>query len=234
MYSICIIVLCLISAYLIIANHGLYRCKAFFFWLLISCITAWLEFYFYLRYDSWIFDPKQICGLHILGVTIEDLVFAPCFSIIFWKLYHWLKGKYSQRVYNPDDKMLYAIIVFGIIIFNFNIGSIFGKYMALRTGIGFCGLIYCWNFSSFRHSAIFMFIVFFIAAGWDIPFVNMKVWVYTKDINNFPVVYDGMYLKIFKAIFPIELWSYYVSGAMYSFWTIALMDKYFSTQKKLS
>lgn len=234
MYTICILALCVLSTFFITQNYQLYKRKCFSYWLVTSCLVGWLEFFFYLRHDAWIFDPGHICGLYVLGVTIEDIIFCPCFSIIFYWIYHRLKPKYSQRVYNPDDKMIYAIAVLGIIVFNFNIGSVFGKYMAFRTALGCIGLLYCWNFSSFRHSLIFMLIVFCIAAGWDIPFVNLEIWVYTKDIQSFPPVYDGhLYLKIFKAIFPIELWSYYVSGAMFSYWTLAFFDRYTSRQRKI-
>jgi hypothetical protein len=233
MYTISVVVLCVISIFLIVNNTYLYKDKAFLFWLLISCFVGWNEFVSYLRFDAWVFDPLHIIGFKIIGVTIEDYIFCPCFSIIFWKLYHCTKLRFKQRVFNPTDKLIFAVFSIGIALSYFNIGSIFGKYMALRASIGFVGLFYCWNSASFRHALYFFLIVFMIGFGWDLVAVNLGHWTYIQDVKNISPVFDGLYLKIINAIFPIELFGYYYTGAAFSFWTMALLEKYFGNQERI-
>jgi hypothetical protein len=231
-YTLCIIVLILISIYLVADNTKLYRSKAFLFWLIISCCFGWTEFYCFLRWGAWIFNPKHITGIFIAGVTIEDILFCPSFSTIFYKLFHWSKFRFRQRVYSPTDKLIFAMFLFGVIVFNFDISSLFGRYMSFRTFVGFGGLLYVWNSSSFRHAAIFMAIVFAIAFCWDLPSVHFGIWTYIKDPKYISIIYDGLYVKIWGALFPVEILSYYISGAAFSFYTIAFLEKYFSCQKK--
>ena len=232
MYTICILILVLTASYFIANDPKLYRSKPFVFWLIISCLVGWTEFYCFLRWDAWVFDPKHVIGIVIAGVTIEDYLFCPAFSVIFWKLYHWTKFKFRQRKYSPTDKLIFAIFLFGIIVFNFDISSLFGRYMSFRTFIGFGGLLYVWNKSSFRHASVFMAIVFAIAFCWDLPSVHYRVWTYIENPKNISIIYDGLYLRIWGGLFPVEILSYYISGAAFSFYTIAFLKNYFKSQTK--
>lgn len=227
MYTLCIIVLSVISALLITTNTNLYKSKSFLFWLIVSCVVGWTEFIWFLRHDAWIFSPGNVIGFKILGVTIEDIIFCPCFSIIFYKLYHCTKFKFKQRIFNPTDKLIFTIIVGSIALVYYDIGSQFSKYMALRTGLGFIGLLYNWNNASFRHCMLFLIIVYVIGFGWDLPSVAGKIWVYMDDPNNMPKIYDGLYLSIVGAKFPIELFGYYFTGGFFSFWMISFFEEYF-------
>jgi hypothetical protein len=104
--------------------------------------------------------------------------------------------------------------------------------MALRAGLGFVGMIYCWNYASFRHCSLFLIIVYAIGFGWDLPSVANEVWVYVKAGHPAPKIYDGPTFKILSAEFPIELFGYYFTGGFFSFWTIAFFKKYFEGQHK--
>ncbi len=230
MYTVTIIYLILMSYVIIYYNPKMFTTKKFLFWLVASCMVGWIEFVMFLRFDAWVFDPKHITGLKLLGVTIEDYLFCPAFSIIFYALYHKLKFKFKQRVFNPTDKMIFALVVSGIMVAYYDMGSLFAKYMFFRAALGWIGLIYCWNYSSFRHCITFLFVVYLIGFGWDLPSVNMKIWTYPLSST----VYDGLHLKIFKGIFPVELFSYYFTGGFFSFWMISFFDKYFSSTKTLT
>jgi hypothetical protein len=133
---------------------------------------------------------------------------------------------------NPTDKMIFFLVAFGVCLTYYDIGSQFSKYMALRAGLGFIGMIYCWNYASFRHSAIFLIIVYIIGFGWDLPSVANEIWVYVKSGQPVPKIYDGLTFKILSAEFPIELFGYYFTGGFFSFWTISFFKKYFEGQHK--
>lgn len=232
MYTVTICALCLISILLVVFDFKLYKRKAFIFWLGISCIVGWVEFVCFLRHDAWIFHPAHVIGVKILGVTIEDILFCPCFSVIFYKLFHLTKSKFKQRVFNPNDKLIFAIIVGTIALVYYDLGSQFAKYMALRTALGFLGLVYCWNKISFRHSILFLTIVYIIGFGWDLPSVAGGVWLYIEDVLAIPKIYDGIYFTIFEARFPIELFGYYFTGGFFSFWMIAFLENYFNASTR--
>jgi len=228
MYTLIISILILFSLYLYFTYHKKYDCKAFYYWFFTSCMVGWVEFVCFLRHDAWLFDHKHVIGLRILDVTIEDYIFCPCFSIIFWWLYDLTKKKFKQRVFNPDDKLLFTIGVFLIALIYYDIGSQFSKYMALRASIGFVGLIYCWNWASFRHCGIFLIIVYIIGFGWDLPSVVTKIWTYIDCTTGVPSkIYDGKVFAILGAKFPIELFGYYFTGGFFSFWTISFFRCYF-------
>lgn len=229
MYTLIVIGLCVISGLLITLDFKRYKTKPFLFWLIVSCLVGWVEFVTFLRFDAWVFDPKHVTGLRIAGVTVEDILFCPCFSIIFYKLFHLTERKFKQRVFNPTDKLWFTIAVCGIALVYYDIGSQFSKYMALRASIGFVGLLYCWNNTSFRHCLFFLTIVYIIGFGWDLPSVANKIWVYPVESP----VYDGMSLTILGARFPIELFGYYFTGGFFSFWSIAFFERYFAASKAL-
>jgi hypothetical protein len=104
--------------------------------------------------------------------------------------------------------------------------------MALRAGLGFVGMIYCWNYASFRHCSLFLIIVYIVGFGWDLPSVANEIWVYIKAGQPAPKIYDGLTFKILSAEFPIELFGYYFTGGFFSFWTISFFKKYFEGQHK--
>lgn len=227
MYTVIIAILCVLSVSLVTFDFKLYKRKPFVFWLIISCVVGWTEFICFLRYDAWVFSPVHVLGVEVLGVTIEDILFCPCFSVIFYKLFHMTAGRFKQRVFNPTDKLTFAIGVCTIALVYYDIGSQFAQYMALRTALGFLGLFYCWNRVSFRHSMLFLLIVYVIGFGWDLPSVAAGVWTYMADPNNIPKIYDGFHLSILGAKFPIELFGYYFTGGFFSFWMIAFLERYF-------
>lgn len=226
MYTLIIMALCVISIGFIGFNARLYCTRAFLFWLVISCIVGWTEFICFLRFDAWVFAHQHIIGWWIAGVAIEDILFCPCFSIIFYQLYDWTKGKFKQRKYNPTDKLIFAIVVFAVALLYYDLGSQFSKYMAVRTCIGFVGMLYCWNTVSFRHCALFLIVVYLIGFGWDLPSVRGGVWVYIQD-DKIPLIYDGLYFSILSAKFPVELFGYYFTGGFFSFWIISFVRQYF-------
>lgn len=230
MYTIIIMVLCVLSVLIVTLNWKLYRKVSFLFWLLLSCGVGWVEFVCFLRYDAWVFAPQHVTGIKLLGVTIEDIFFCPCFSVIFYKLYYWTRGSLTQRIFNPADKLLFAVMCFGIALVYYDIGSQFSKYMALRTAIGLVGLVYCWNAISYRHSMLFIFVVYCIGFGWDLPSVAYGVWTYLPN-GNVPQVYDGLYFITFGAKFPIEMLGYYFTGGFFSFWSISFFERYFAFSK---
>ena len=228
MYTLTITILCILSLIFIISDYKLYKDKAFLFWLVISCLVGWIEFVCFLRHDAWLFDPNHVLGIHIAGVTIEDILFCPCFSVIFWKLYHLTKRKFKQRVFNPTDKLAFAVVVCAIALAYFDLGSLFAKYMSLRTGLGLIGLVYCWNSASFRHSMLFLVVVYCIGFFWDLPSVANKIWYYPET----SIIYDGIAFNILGAKFPIELFGYYFTGGFFSFWMIAFLKEYFRKAKR--
>ena len=223
MYTAIIIFLLCIAVLIISRQHKLFTTKKFLFWLMTSCMVGWTEFVMFLRYDAWVFSPKHITGIKLLGVTIEDYLFCPAFAVIFYWLYHKLKRNLKQRTYNPTDKLCFALAVLTIMVIYFDLGSLFAKYMFFRAALGCIGLIYCWNYSSFRHCSIFLAIVYLIGFGWDLPSVNWKVWWYPLA----SMIYDGFGIKIHNAVFPVELFGYYFTGGFFSFWMISFFDKYF-------
>jgi hypothetical protein len=194
--------------------------------------VGWTEFVWFLRYDAWTFFPQHVLGIQILGVTLEDWIFCPCFSIIFYWIYHKTRLRFQQRVFNPTDKMVFFLIAFAVCLTYYDIGSQFSKYMALRAGLGFIGMIYCWNYASFRHCSLFLIIVYIVGFGWDLPSVANEIWVYVKAGQPAPKIYDGLTFKILSAEFPIELFGYYFTGGFFSFWTISFFKKYFEGQHK--
>lgn len=222
MYTMIISFLCLTSFFIISTNLKLYKTKAFLFWLCSSCFVGWVEFILFLRYDAWIFDSLHVIGIKIFNVQIEDFLFCPSFSVIFYLLYYKTK-KWSIRVCNSTDKLIFTLFILGIALIYYDVGSQFSKYMTIRTLLGCTGLIYCWNYSSFRHCILFLLIVYIIGFGWDLPSVNLGIWTYPIESK----IYDGLFIKIINAVFPIELFGYYFTGGFFSFWTIAFFDKYF-------
>jgi len=234
MYTLQIGILGLLAGFFLVKDFELFRCKAFVFWLIISCLVGVSEFVWYLRFNAWVFDQSQVLGIKILGVELEDILFLPIFSVIFWKIYHVTEFRFIQRVFSPTDKLCFCILIFFLALNSYNIGSTFSQYMYLRLMLGLPGLIYVWNSSSFRHAMIFMLIVFCIAFFWDFWALSTGLWLYIPDLNNIPKIYDGMHFQILNARYPVEYFIYYISGSFMGFYFIALLKKYFSSQKKLS
>lgn len=233
MYTAQIFLLVIISAYLLMKRWEEYRRIDFWFYFCFTCLFGWTEFYHFLKYDAWVFDPKQITGTTICGVTIEDLIFCPCFAIIFSRIYFWLKPIFKQRSHNPWDKMGFVLALLAIGVFFYDMGSPFSKYMAFRLGIGLVAYAFTWNMSSFRHCGIFLLIVYVIGFGWDLPAVNLEWWVYVKD-GVIPPIYKGDIITIFRGQFPVELFVYYLSGGLFAFGIRAFMDWYRNYSHKKS
>jgi len=231
-YTVTISILCVFSLGLLLFKWKEYKNVRFYFWLPFSCMFGWIEFICYLRYDAWLFNPKHVIGLKIIGVTIEDYLFCVCFSIIFYWMYNKTKLLFRQRQFNPKDKLLFVLPMVAILVLYFDIGSIFSKYMSFRAGIGLLGLVYCWNKVSFRHCIFFILIVYVIGFGWDLPSVANKIWYYT-DGKTISQIYTGITFNILGGIFPIELFGYYFTGALFSFGSLAFFDKYFSYSKNM-
>jgi len=231
-YTIIVIILILISIRLILTNKSRYHHAKFYLWLVTSCVVGWSEFIGFLRYDAWLFDPQQIIGIRFLGVTIEDYIFCPTFAIIFYWMYFKTKNMFFQRKSNPKDKLIFMIII-GLVAFAYYIvGSPFSKYMSLRFAIGSIGLFYCWNFSSFRQNVIFLFVVFCIGFLMDLVCVNLNIWHYPIGDKALFKVFNGSYLTLLNAKFPIEIFAYYFSGGFFSFGMLSLYDKYFTESSK--
>lgn len=235
MYTISVLLLVCISACLLIYDFKTFKNKVFIYWFLITCIWGWVEFITMLRFTppAWFFNPKHVIGFKILNTELEDYLFCIGISVIFYWIYQKLKPLFKIKEYNPDSKLIVMAILSVVSLVYWAIGSQFASYLAIKQFLGIAVIISLYNKLSFRHMLAFSFTIFAIGLFWDIIAINLGHWFYVTETGEMCHVYSELTYKILKAVFPIEIFYYYVSGALFCFGVLAFLENYFSKQKRL-
>ena len=231
MYTILIWFLLLVAACMVGFDFRTFRSKSYVFSLITFCLLGWIEFVNLLggTIPAWSFPDNQVIGITFMRVTIEDILFCPIFATIFYWIFKKTQTVFIMRCFNATDKAIYLLFSFVFILVMYFLFTDFANYMAFRMFVGLLCLFYTWNKSSFRHRTMMIMVIYLTGFVLDLIFINLNAWYY----GVMSPIYCGNTVRLIEAVFPVEIFFYYLSGAIVIYEIIMAWTIYFSESQRM-
>ncbi len=223
LYTITMVFFAIICIIYVYKNRKNMNWLAFNVAVWTNCFLAWMEFY---KYKVWEFSPEQILGVYIAGIAIEDIVFAPVLSIMFYAIWEFLDKRINYES-SPIGKLISLIGLSLVTMFFYINGGVFAHYLCVRMLIGIGCLIVCFKMWDLK-----LFWVMFI--GCLIPTMLWEIWAGNTlppqwaYIKGHPMLSNWGWFQIGRAWFNFEIFPwYYESGIGYVNGMCLLITKFF-------
>ncbi len=224
--------------------------KVFWPFITLTTISGYMWGWFILKadpdYTSWLFYPWTSVG-EIFGMCIEDWLFYPICSTLFYLIYR----KYKSTSVSKDiTKIWFMIIAILFTQFFLYFTDLCGRILAIQSAIfGLLLIFYVWDRLDVKHFLKFAVFMILFAGIWDYIAVSLLAkhwawcshWAYiTFDISGMhyhsSVYLDyGRYPWAWILNNPIEITPWLaISTSYYIYFIIASLDKLFFPKTTLS
>jgi hypothetical protein len=187
----------------------------------VCSLYAWVEFAVFNSVDvvpAWIFSDSAIIGWRIFTIPIEDVIFPIVGGIGFYWSFYRIKHNTSRGLFQKANLFVLGMLAMFTIFVLFQSG-IFGKYTVIRMIFGLIFISVNLKYFDILHFLKFTFAVTIFAFLWDLWALNTEQWQYRLYATgqHSKVFSDKYWFLVHHAWFNIEVFYFYVSGAIFGY-----------------
>lgn len=242
-YPITIGILSLITTIGLFLKRKTLNWSVFLPYLIITTISGYMWGIYLLKIDpdfpGWLFYPWTTIGIEFLGMTIEDWIFYPICSTIFYFVYRFFKKgeEKSKEVLKISMILIHILLITFFIYFS----STCGKSLAIHQGIfGLFLIPFVWNEFKIKHFLKVEFFVIIFAAIWDYMAVSILARIFPWCSHWSYIAFDAAGNAHHSSIFldyerypwawildnPIEVTPWMaITSSLYVYFIITLLDR---------
>ena len=221
MYFWTIMVLVCLSFMYVACNKANINKPVMWTFTAVCSIYAWIEFAVFNSADTmpaWVFSESAIIGWRVFTIPIEDVIFPIVGSIGFYATFIKIPQLQTRGLFQKTNLFVLGMLVM-FTIFTLFMSGIFGKYTIIRMLIGVLFIVVNLKRFDIVHFLKFTFAIVLFAFAWDLWALNTEQWQYRLYATgqHSKVFSPDYWFLIHHAWFNIEVFYFYVSGAVFGY-----------------